>query len=266
MSVLEMERQIALAEQAVQRADQRFRDDRVQCAEHARRSGSYAKPLAMSGVVLGAWLLRGRLLGGARSTMLPAAKRSGVWLRALLPMLAPILGQAASKYKHAAGNIGLVRQMRPAPPAPRVCAMVDPVRFVGHWHVLASLSGEIARYYYQPHSEGNGFSVTQKRVDREGRSRVTQGQVRSAASGVPQGQMSISFAPTWTGWVPLVWTDHWILDLDGDYQFALIGNRRRTVLQVISRGTLLTREARERLLRTASEEGFPADQLIWTAG
>jgi len=263
MNVLDIEQQIALTEQRVYSADRRLRADRVQFSEHMQRSGNYVKPVA--GVLIAAWLLRGRLLGGTRTTLLPGATRSWSWLRGLLPMLAPILGQAASRYSSAVGNKVLFRTPRPERAAPQVCASIDPVLFLGHWNVLATFSGDIERYFYQPNADGHGFSVTQKRVDRAGRSLVTHGQVRAAAPGVPEGQMSISFAPSWARWVPVVWTDHWILDLDSEYQFALIGNRSRTVLQVVSRGTLLTREARELLLRTATEEGFPADRLIWAA-
>jgi len=58
--------------------------------------------------------------------------------------------------------------------------------------------------------------------------------------------------------------DYWIIDLDPDYQWALVGTPKRDQLWVISRGPTLDPEIYEQMLKGARSKGFNTDKLVRT--
>lgn len=58
--------------------------------------------------------------------------------------------------------------------------------------------------------------------------------------------------------------DYWVLDLDEDYQYALIGTPSREYLWILARDTKLDEKTKDELLRKLPSLGFDASKLIWT--
>ncbi len=40
------------------------------------------------------------------------------------------------------------------------------------------------------------------------------------------------FAPDWLDWLPLMWADYWVIDLDPGYQWAVVGEPGREHLWI----------------------------------
>ncbi|MFC6841844.1 lipocalin family protein [Xanthomonas theicola] len=88
--------------------------------------------------------------------------------------------------------------------------------------------------------------------------------VARRVSGHP-GRLQVRFAPEWLGWVPLVWADYWVIALDPDYQWVLIGEPDRKYLWVLSRSPRMQRALFERIAAKAVAMGYDLAPLLVVA-
>ena len=122
-----------------------------------------------------------------------------------------------------------------AQPAPlQTVPALDVPRYMGTWH-------EIAKY-------PNGFqkkcaSSTQATYSLQAdgqlqvlnRCKTAQGEWSEALGaarqmgGATSAQLKVRFAPAWLSFIPMVWGDYWIIDLDADYQWVVVSEPRRPV-------------------------------------
>ena len=63
--------------------------------------------------------------------------------------------------------------------------------------------------------------------------------IRDRAKGVGHpvegsngAKLKVCFAPNWLRWLPLVWSDYWILHVDAGYRHALVGTPDRRYLWI----------------------------------
>ncbi|MDQ1108093.1 apolipoprotein D and lipocalin family protein [Stenotrophomonas rhizophila] len=113
---------------------------------------------------------------------------------------------------------------------------LDMGRYAGQWHEIAHLPVS-----FQKKCVGDITATYALRAD--GRISVhnacrTGDGERIAAEGVARpvegepGQLQVRFVPDWLAWVPLVWADYWVIALDPDYQWAVVGGGGRPGPQV----------------------------------
>lgn len=62
----------------------------------------------------------------------------------------------------------------------------------------------------------------------------------------------------------MVWGDYWIMRIEGDYQYSLVGTPDRKYLWVLSREENGDPQTVKRLLAHAGSLGFPIQQVIMT--
>jgi apolipoprotein D and lipocalin family protein len=60
----------------------------------------------------------------------------------------------------------------------------------------------------------------------------------------------------------MVWADYWVLALDDDYQWALVGQPGRKYLWILSREPSMDRATFEALKKTATDMGYDLTPLI----
>lgn len=121
----------------------------------------------------------------------------------------------------------------------RAVDTLDIDRYAGQWHEIAHLPvsfqkqcvGEITANYGL--RRDGRISVTNACRNADGERVIAEGVARPVA-GHP-GQLQVRFVPDWLSWVPLVWADYWVLALDPDYQWALVGEPDRKYLWILSR-------------------------------
>ncbi len=58
--------------------------------------------------------------------------------------------------------------------------------------------------------------------------------------------------------------DYWILELDNDYQYALVGAPSREYLWILSRTPQLDQKIIDKLLKSAEQKGFDTSKMIYT--
>lgn len=133
-------------------------------------------------------------------------------------------------------------------------------RYAGQWHEIAHLPVS-----FQKKCVGDITATYSLRAD--GRisvhnaCRVENGE-RIAAEGVARpvegqpGQLQVRFVPDWLSWVPLVWADYWVIALDPDYQWALVGEPDRKYLWILSRSPSMDRALFEQIKGKAEAMGY----------
>ena len=152
-------------------------------------------------------------------------------------------------------------------------ADVDLARYAGTWYEQARLpnrfqedcAGDVqAHYSLKP---DNTISVTNQCRTQDGRTKVAEGEGRlSKSSTAPDpAKLQVRFAPKWTSWLPMVWGDYWIIKLQGDYEYSLVGTPDRKYLWVLSREKRADSSELDQLLNYARSLRFPVDQVVRTA-
>lgn len=58
--------------------------------------------------------------------------------------------------------------------------------------------------------------------------------------------------------------DYWIIDVDKDYKYALVGSPSREYLWILSRDKKIDMKVKEELLLKARNSGFDTKKFIWT--
>lgn len=60
------------------------------------------------------------------------------------------------------------------------------------------------------------------------------------------------------------WGDYWILMLDDDYKYAVVGTPSREYLWILSRTSTISEELKNQILNKLPSLGFVTNKLIWT--
>ncbi len=154
----------------------------------------------------------------------------------------------------------------------QVVAPVDFKRYAGLWHEQARLPNRFQKQCtgpvtaeYTPLPDGR-IEVRNRCILADGNFEEAVGEARVVpVAGQPgAGRLEVCFAPQWLSWLPLVWSDYWILKLDREYQVALVGTPDREYLWVLSRAPRLEDAALQAELDYARSLGFDVDSVVLT--
>lgn len=74
-------------------------------------------------------------------------------------------------------------------------------------------------------------------------------------------KLKVRFAPSWLSFLPMVWGDYWVIDLDPGYQLAAVSEPKRKYLWILSRTPTVDPYAYEALIQRLEIMGFDTDQL-----
>lgn len=87
----------------------------------------------------------------------------------------------------------------------------------------------------------------------------------AVAEGVPANfaRLKVSFAPKWLNWVPFVWGDYWIIEIDSKYSSVLVGSPNRKYLWILSRDRFIQKEVFQKYMRVGTEQGFDVSSLVY---
>jgi len=160
---------------------------------------------------------------------------------------------------------GSLAAQGPAGPVQSIPSL-DLERYAGLWHEVARLPNR-----FQIRCVG-GVTATYELADRGIRvvnaCRIADGSVIRAEGRArldqregPASRLKVRFAPALLSFLPMVWADYWVLDLTDDYGAALVGTPDRRYLWVLSRHAELDAATYERLVATATRQGFDVARL-----
>lgn len=164
-------------------------------------------------------------------------------------------------------------QPQPSTSALPVVAPVDVQRYAGTWYEQARLpnffqrmcKGQVAATY-TPLPDGR-IRVLNRCAQADGSTVQATGVARTVAvAGKPgAGRLEVSFVPAWLRWIPLVWGDYWVMQLDDAYQVSLVGTPDRKYLWVLSREAQLDEARLQAALGFAQASGFDVGAVVRTA-
>jgi apolipoprotein D and lipocalin family protein len=154
--------------------------------------------------------------------------------------------------------------------AVKTIASLDVPRYLGTWY-------EIARFpnWFQKKCVSNTKAVYTAKPD--GNLRVlnsckTAGGETSEAEGLARqigakdsAKLEVRFAPEWLSFLPLVWGDYWVIDLDSQYQVAAVSDPKREYLWVLSRTPQLDPKVYADLLQRLKQQQFDIQKLELTS-
>ena len=145
-------------------------------------------------------------------------------------------------------------------------AALDVPRYMGTWYEIAKyrnwfqkkcISDTRAEYSQQPDG----------RVQVINRCREASGELSEAVGMARQigaadsPKLEVRFAPAWLSFLPMVWGDYWVIDLDPDYRLVAVSEPSREYLWVLSRTPAVDAQAYEALLARLAARGFDLGKL-----
>lgn len=154
-----------------------------------------------------------------------------------------------------------------AEPAPlQTVPSVDVPRYMGTWHEIAKypnwfqnkcVSSTQATYTLQTNGQ---VQVLNRCKNDQGEWREAVGAARQiGAANSPK--LKVRFAPEWLSFIPMVWGDYWIIDLDPDYQWVVVSEPDREYLWILSRATQMPAATYQDLLGKLHDRGFDLKRI-----
>ena len=146
---------------------------------------------------------------------------------------------------------------------------LDVSRYLGTWYEIAKFPNWFQRKcasntkaVYSAKSDGN-LRVQNSCKTASGETIEAEGLARQiGAKDSPK--LEVRFAPEWLSFIPLVWGDYWVIDLDPQYQVAAVSDPRREYLWVLSGTPQLDPKVYADLLQRLKQQQFDIQKLELT--
>ena len=151
----------------------------------------------------------------------------------------------------------------------KTIASLDVPRYLGTWYEIAKFPNWFqkkcvsnTKAVYTAKSDGN-LRVLNSCKTASGETSEAEGLARQiGAKDSPK--LEVRFAPEWLSFLPLVWGDYWVIDLDPQYQVAAVSDPRREYLWVLSRTPQLDPKVYADLLQRLKQQQFDTQKLELT--
>lgn len=148
----------------------------------------------------------------------------------------------------------------------KTIATLDVPRYLGTWYEIAKspnwfqkkcVSNTKAIYSAKP--DGN-LRVLNSCKTAAGETSEAEGLARQIGNK-DSPKLEVRFAPEWLSFLPLVWGDYWVIDLDPQYQLAAVSDPRREYLWVLSRTPQIDPKVYADLLQRLKQQQFDIQNL-----
>lgn len=160
----------------------------------------------------------------------------------------------------------LAQETSPLQTIPRL----DVARYMGDWHEISRYPNRFQKKCIGPSSasyrllEDGQVEVINRCPLSSGEMNVAVGSARQLG-GAHSPKLEVRFAPAWLSFIPAVWGDYWVVDLDEAYQLVAVSEPRREYLWILSRQPQVEPQAYQALLDRLAAQGFDLQRLEKTA-
>jgi len=83
---------------------------------------------------------------------------------------------------------------------------------------------------------------------------------QAVGQGIPDeeraGRLEVTFLPEGLRWIPFTKADYWVLKIDSDYRYALVGTPDHEYLWLLGREPVMDAGVREEYLAEARSQGY----------
>jgi apolipoprotein D and lipocalin family protein len=148
-------------------------------------------------------------------------------------------------------------------------ASLDVNRYMGTWYEIAKFPNR-----FQKDCAGNTSATYSLREDGrvrvvnrcrtlDGSEKVTEGVARQVGAAT-SAKLKVRFAPSILSFIPMVWGDYWVIDLDEGYRLSAVSEPGREYLWILSRTPQVDPAAYQALLGRLAAQGFDLSKLVRT--
>ena len=165
-----------------------------------------------------------------------------------------------------------IAQAQTAMPAPLgTVSSVDLDRYMGRWYEIARFHNRFqkdcsgpatADYALQPNGR---VQVTNRCPQANGKTDEALGEARRIG-GPGSPKLEVRFAPAWLSWLPMVWGNYWVIDLDPAYTLAVVSEPKREYLWVLARQPQVDAASWDALMARLRAQGFDLSKLQKAGG
>lgn len=153
-----------------------------------------------------------------------------------------------------------------APSLVKTIAALDVSRYLGTWYEIAKFPNWFQRKcvgntkaVYSLKSDGN-LQVLNSCKTSNGETSQAEGTARQiGAKDSPK--LEVRFAPEWLSFIPMVWGDYWVIELDAQYQVAAVSDPKREYLWILSRTPQIDPKVYDDLLLRLQQQQFDVRKL-----
>lgn len=147
---------------------------------------------------------------------------------------------------------------------------LDVERYLGTWFEIAKYPNRFQRQcvadtqaQYRQRDDGQLDVVNRCR---QANGELTEAVGRARQLGAADSpRLEVRFAPAWLSWLPMVWGDYWVIDLDPAYRLVAVSEPKREYLWILSRSPAVDPVAYQALLGRLQAKGFDVSKLELTA-
>lgn len=157
----------------------------------------------------------------------------------------------------------------PARPLQPIETLVVP-RYMGIWYEIAKFPNAFQKKCvgdttatYTLGNDGRVQVVNRCRTA-DGKSDEAEGVARQLG-GATSPKLKVRFAPAILSFIPMVWGDYWVIDLDEKYQLSAVSEPKREYLWILSRTPQVEPAAYDALLTRLTAQGLDVSKLVRTS-
>ena len=145
-------------------------------------------------------------------------------------------------------------------------AALDVPRYMGTWYEIAKFPNWFqkkcvadARAEYSVAADGKVQVINRCRLE-NGETSEAAGVARQVGHATSP-RLEVRFAPAWLSFIPLIWGNYWVIDIDEAYQLVAVSEPNREYLWILSRSPKVELKAYEALLARLAAKGFDISKL-----
>jgi apolipoprotein D and lipocalin family protein len=152
----------------------------------------------------------------------------------------------------------------------QVVPSVDLVRYSGTWYEIARLPnrfqtqcvGDVTATYTL--LDDGAIKVVNACLNEDGEIESVEGRARRKSEDEPNSKLEVRFAPAFLSFLPFVWGNYWIIDLDTEYTYAVVGEPNRKYLWILARSPNMNKDLYDQILSRIKAQGYDTSRLIRT--
>ena len=148
----------------------------------------------------------------------------------------------------------------------KTIAALDVPRYMGTWFEIAKFPNRFQRKCVadtraEYSLQGDGRVKVFNHCKAEGGNTIEAVGLARQVGPATSPRLEVRFAPAWLSFLPFVWGDYWVIDLDAQYRLVAVSEPERQYLWILSRTSHVDPNEYNALLGRLSQKGFDLSKL-----
>jgi apolipoprotein D and lipocalin family protein len=149
----------------------------------------------------------------------------------------------------------------------RTIPSLDVARYMGTWFEIAKYPNWFQKKCTNGGTRAEYTPMSDGRVQVTNRCRLASGKMDEAIGVARQvgpatsAKLEVRFAPSWLSFLPFIWGNYWVIDLDDDYQLVAVSEPKKEYLWILSRTPKVDPVSYNALMNRLRQRGFDLEKL-----